>query len=225
MNNTQEHVQTALESASDSIEDNSKKVLESSSVDFVNVGKENEHLALRILVFETWIGFELPVKNILVKEVDVLRAQVIDAQEEITALKNKQAVQFISVRINANTITIGQTIAWPVVAHNSCDALFAVDETSQNIIVKLPGVYQIHLRIGVTTNSTNVYGTSSLQLNGKTIAGAMFSVANSSQSSTAQITEILVLSANDRLSVASQVSHGTILTAGGNCVFSVLKYA
>ena len=78
MNNTQEHVQTALESASDSIEDNSKKVLESSSVDFVNVGKENEHLALRILVFETWIGFELPVKNILVKEVDVLRAQVID---------------------------------------------------------------------------------------------------------------------------------------------------
>jgi len=224
MNNTQEHVQTALESASDSIEDNSKKVLESSSIDFVNVGKENEYLALRILVFETWIGFELPVKNILVKEVDVLRAQVIDAQEEITALKNKQAVQFISVRINANT-TIGQTIVWPVVAHNSCDALFAVDETSQNIIVKLPGVYQIHLRIGVTTNFTNVYGTSSLKLNGKPIAGAMFSVASSSQSSTAQITEILVLSANDRLSVASQVSHGTILTAGENCVFSVLKYA
>ena len=72
-------------------------------MDFVNVGKENEYLALRILVFETWIGFELPVKNILVKEVDVLRAQVIDAQEEITALKNKQAVQFISVRINAKS--------------------------------------------------------------------------------------------------------------------------
>ena len=77
--------------------------MESSTVDFVNVGKEDEHLALKILVFETWIGFELPVEIIQVKEVDVLRAQVIDAQEEIAALKNKQTVQFISVRANANT--------------------------------------------------------------------------------------------------------------------------
>ena len=57
----------------------------------------------RHVVFETWIGFELPVEIIQVKEVDVLRAQVIDAQEEIAALKNKQTVQFISVRANANT--------------------------------------------------------------------------------------------------------------------------
>ena len=180
------HAQNAFETASTTIEDeveeraenneqkakksctrDSKKVVES-IVDFVNVGMENEYLALRILVFETWIGFELPIKNILVKEVDVLRAQVVDAQEEIATLKSKQGVQFISVRANGNAEG-RQIIAWPVVVHNSGDAFFALDKTNQNIIVKLPGVYQIHVRIGVAN---------SLSLNGSAIARELLSDAN-----------------------------------------------
>ena len=74
----------------------------------------------------------------------MLRAQVIDGQEEIEALKNKLAVQFISVRANAN----GQIIAWPVDVHNSSNEVFAKNDKNQKIIVKVPGVYQIHVRIG-----------------------------------------------------------------------------
>jgi len=123
-------------------------------VDFVDLGRENEYLALKILVFETWIGFELPVKSISLKEVDVLRAQVIDGQEKIEALKNKLAVQFISVRVNAN----GQIIAWPVDVHNSSNEVFAKNDNHQKVIVKVPGVYQIHMWI-VLTNSANGYTT------------------------------------------------------------------
>ncbi len=74
----------------------------------------------------------------------MLRAQVIDGQEEIEALKNKLAVQFISVRVNAN----GQIIAWPVDVHNSSNEVFAKNDNHQKIIVKVPGVYQIYVRIG-----------------------------------------------------------------------------
>ena len=185
-------------------------------MDFVDLGRENEYLALKILVFETWIGFELPVKSISLKEVDVLRAQVIDGQEEIEALKNKLAVQFISVRANAN----GQIIAWPVDVHNSSNEVFAKNDNHQKIIVKVPGVYQIHVRIGLT-NTENGYATY-LRLNDKDVAHALCSDANGHQK-TVQITEILVLNANDNLSVRCKTNSQTILSVQ-NTVFSVVKF-
>jgi hypothetical protein len=188
-------------------------------VDFVDLGRENEYLALKILVFETWIGFELPVKSISLKEVDVLRAQVIDGQEKIEALKNKLAVQFISVRANANTSN-GQIIAWPVDVHNSSNEVFAKNDNHQKIIVKVPGVYQIHVRIGLT-NTENGYATY-LRLNDNDVAYAFCSDAHGHKK-TVQITEILVLNANDNLSVRCKTNSQTILSVQ-NTVLSVVKF-
>lgn len=190
-------------------------------MDFVNFGKEKEYLALKILVFETWIGFELPLHIISLQEVDVLRAQVIDAQEEIEALKkSKQQFSFISVRANTNAGN-GGIIAWPVLVHNSCEAVFVMGERNEKIIVKESGVYQIHMRIGIINNA-NGYATF-LHLNDTAIAQAVCSDGSQHQN-TVQITEILVLNANDNLSVMSQVNVQNVINAK-NCVFSVLKFA
>ena len=218
-------IKIALDLLSSEIEDNSKKAAES-SVDFLNFGAENEYLALKILVFGTWIGFELPLKSISLQEVDLLRAQVIDAQEEIETLKTmltavpKQQVQFISVRANANAGN-GGLISWPDLVHNSSADVFVLDASNQTITVKEPGIYQIHVRIGMinTSNGSATY----LNLNGSAIAQAYYSDAHSYYN-TVQITEILVLRANDYLSVMSHTNNQNVLTTN-NCVFSVLKFA
>ena len=204
--------QKAFQTASDENGDSSQKVITESCVDFANFGKEKEHLELKILVFETWIGFDLPVHTISLQEVDVLRAQVIDAQEEIEALKNP--FKFISLRENSNTETSG-TIEWPVLVHNSCETVFVLDASNGIITVKEPGVYQIHVRIGVANNNGNVYPIF-LCRNKLSIVPALFGDKNF-----VQITEILDLNANDILSVQSHQLYSQNIQ---NCVFSVLKF-
>ena len=196
-------------------------------MDLLNFGAESEYLALKILVFGTWIGFELPIKSISLQEVDLLRAQVIDAQEEIETLKtmladasSRQQVQFISVRANANAGD-GGILAWPVLVHNSSADVFALDGGKNRITVKVSGIYQIHVRIGII-NTTNGYATY-LQLNGSAIAQAYYTDAHGYQN-TVQIAEILVLKVNDTLGVMSNCSYNNML-ATNNCVFTVMKFA
>ena len=142
---------------------------------------------MKILVFQTWIGFDLSVHTISLQEVDVLRAQVIDAQEEIEALK--KPFKFISPRANSNTET-RDTIVWPNLVHNSCEKVFVLDTSNRKITVKESGVYQIHVRIGIA-NNTNIYPIF-LHHNDSAIGPALFG-----DRIAVQITEMLVLNAND----------------------------
>ena len=56
-------------------------------IDFMNYGAEDAYLALSISVFGSPVGFEFKLKENELKDVDVLRAQLVDAQEELLLLK------------------------------------------------------------------------------------------------------------------------------------------
>ena len=78
-------VQDALRSVN-----NSSLVDESeteATIDFINYGAEDAYIALKISIFGSVVGFEFKATPIPLEDVDVLRAQLIDAQEEIITLK------------------------------------------------------------------------------------------------------------------------------------------
>ena len=157
------------------------------------------------------------------QEIDVLRAQLVDALEEIAALKEKAAaptvlaVPCISLRSTAN-VGNGGILNWPTVVHNSSPKVFQAATTT--ITVLQAGVYQIHVRLGVI-NTTNGYATF-LQVNGANVAQAFLSDGHGYQN-TEQLTETLVLKANDRLTVMNQCSGNNFINTL-NTVFTVLKF-
>eukprot|EP01035_Chromulina_nebulosa_P024352 gene24352-31692_t len=219
------------------------KIETDTAIDFMNYDEEDAYIALKISIFGSTIGFEFKVEVIPLRDADVLRAQLVDAQEDILTLKAtignirkaqkeigplqkriealevSTAGHFISLQVKGNVATIG-IVKWPTVVHHETSTkIFSVAKDNNSITVNQPGVYQIHIRLGIT-NAVNGYATS-LQLNGVTVAQSMYADAYGYQN-TVQITETMTLKAKDTLQVTSNVA--AIVTAL-NSAFMVLKLA
>ena len=206
------------------ISDDKKSQSAASTIDFFNFNNEDAYLGLQVEFFGSVIGFQFKGKVIHLQEIDVLRAQLVDALEEIATLKEMVAatptflaVPYISLRATANA-GHGKCLSWPTVVHNSSPEVFQAATTK--ITVLQAGVYQIHFRLGVI-NSTNGNATF-LQVNGANVAQTYLSDA-SSHRNTEQLTEILVLEANDELTVMNQCTNSNVITTL-NTVFTVLKF-
>jgi len=201
------------------ISDDKKSQSAASTIDFFNFNNEDAYyLGLQIEFFGSDIGFQFKGKVIHLQEIDVLRAQLVDALEEIATLKEMVAatptflaVPYISLRATSNAGN-GNCLSWPTVVHNSSPEVFQAATTK--ITVLQAGVYQIHFRLGVI-NSTNGYATF-LQVNGANVAQAYLSDA-SSHYNTEQLTEILVLEANDELTVSNQCNKSNVITTCSPC--------
>ena len=210
----------------------------------MNYGAEDAYLALSISVFGSPVGFEFKLKEIQLKDVDVLRAQLVDAQEEILLLKEKidtlqetvertselkeriasletaQGGQFVSLRTTDISTVIGVPISWVTVVNNDSHALLSIAADFRSITVNQPGVYQVHVRLGIS-NRTNGQAFF-LQLNRSTVAQSMHADANGYQN-TVQITETMTLKADDSLQVTT--SAASVIIPLLNSVFTVLKLA
>lgn len=140
--------------------------------------------------------------------------------------------QFISLRSIDMRLTASQSgyVLWPIVVHNTAPEIFFVglpraallsnEHEKDSITVNQPGVYQVHVRLGMS-NPDEGNGMS-LSLNNYTIASAMLT-SEDDCASTAQITETLVLKANDYLQVENETGENGSITL--NSVFTVLKLA
>ena len=143
-------------------------------------------------------------------------------QKKIESLEASKcaAGQFISLQTNNNAANPGIVTWGTVIHHDTSQKLFSVSKTNNSITVNQPGVYQVHVRLGIT-NVTNGYATF-LQLNGSNVAQSMFADAYGYQI-TVQITETMTLKAKDSLQVTANVS--SIVLAPQNSAFTVLKLA
>eukprot|EP01036_Dinobryon_divergens_P032405 gene32405-41986_t len=213
-------------------------------IDFKNYGAEDAYLALSISVFGSPVGFEFKLKEIELKDVDILRAQLVDAQEEllllkrtletlqetvektselkvrIASLENAQGGKYVSLRSTDIATAIASALSWPTVVSNDFPAFLSVAADFRSISVNQPGVYQVHVRLGITNrnNGQAIY----LQVNGSIVAQSLHADASGYQT-TVQITETMVLQAKDSLQVTSS-GRFTIVTALSS-VFTVLRLA
>ena len=160
---------------------------------------------------------------------DVLRAQLIDAQEEIDALKEAvksiQAAppaQFISLKGN-NTVSVegGRAVKWTTVAHNTAPDIFALAANAKSVMVLQPGTYHIQVRRGEAEHEREF----SLQLNGARVAQLpITATTNDALQSALLLRETLTLQAHDTLRVVVISNASSSITNPGIAnTFSVLK--
>ena len=182
--------------------------------------------------FGSTIALQFKAKSIPLQDVDVLRAQVIDAQEEILSLKEAiksiQATppppQFITLNGSGSVEGGGRAVKWTKVVHNTAPDIFAVAANAKSVTVLQPGIYHIHIRRGVTEPDKEF----SIQLNGKSVITAQSPIIAATNDNAFQsalsLRETLTLQAQDSLRVVATTSSSNVILNTGN-VFSVLKLA
>eukprot|EP01036_Dinobryon_divergens_P032408 gene32408-41989_t len=201
-------------------------------IDFLNSSTDEATISLAVPFFGSTIAFQFKARSIPLQDVDVLRAQVIDAQEEILALKEAiksiQAApppQFMTLNGSGSVEGGGRAVKWTKVVHNTAQDIFAVATNAKSVTVLQPGIYHIHVRRGVTEHDKDF----SIQLNGKSVITQsspipIIATNNDAFQSALSLRETLTLQAQDSLRVVSTSSSSTVIQNTGN-VFSVLKLA
>ena len=168
------------------------------------------------------------------EQIENPQVQIVQLEGRVKALLEapRMTGQFISLRSTDTELTESQSgyVLWPIVVHNTAPEIFSVGvptaallyyvRENDCITVNQPGVYQVHVRLGMS-NSEGGTGMS-LSLNDLNIASAVLT-SEENCTSTAQITETLVLKANDYLRVENETGEYGSITL--NSVFTVLKLA
>lgn len=167
--------------------------------------------------------FEFVLKALELDAVQVLQAQLRDAQEEIKAIKEiKHEYAFLSVCSQTATVNQG-IVAWNgtsvnMITHSHFDR--SADTTT--ITIKKRGIYQINCRLG-QTNSANTQFMA-LLIDGTIIAKCVASNANGHQNS-AHIMEVLDLAAGSSLTVRCGANSNSLADPQCNRLSIVLLQA
>ena len=148
--------------------------------------------------------YEFVLQALALDEIEVVKALLRDAMEEIQTLKAaaqpKIPVQqnaFLSLS-SAAAMAYQQIVAWNGPQGLISVSHFAVSADHCNITVKLRGVYQIHCRLGQCNTCNGQY--LSLLINAVEIAQCLQSDGHNYQN-TAQITEVAEIAAGATLQV------------------------
>ena len=206
-----------------------------SKIDFLIVNGDKEDveksdISLDFVLFGgIWMNFTFKLQAIEVLPFDILRAQLMDAQEEIASLKeNITELKSVKKKCDSAVISLraaaapasGGIVAWPTVTTNTSTSVFAVSADKTTITVLQAGIYQVYFRLGIrnTTNGQAAY----LRINGANVAQAYYSDPNAYYN-TVQLTEVLSLNQNSVLSVSPNFTHS--LDVGLNSCFTIVKMA
>lgn len=150
--------------------------------------------------------FVFTLLSVELEKVDVVEARQKDAEDEIAKLREE--VNRLTQKLNRpSTVSLSSTISttnnqivpWNVPRPRFIDKNnFALSDDNQRVVILVTGLYQVYVRLAIqNSNGSSVLG---LQLNGVDIATCDARYANSHKI-TAQLSEILELSANDVLQV------------------------
>lgn len=98
--------------------------------------------------------YEFCLFHIELDKVDVLSAQLKEANEVIAELKKKQDNCFHYLSVGGLNVNENQQISWSCEEHRYIDqSHFCLENNSSDIIVKVGGLYQVTIRVTGVTNS------------------------------------------------------------------------
>jgi hypothetical protein len=184
----------------------------------------NLKLKLTINISGLWRPqFEFVLKAMELDTIEVLKAHLRDAQDEIKALKEtKHACVYLSV-CSQTSIGYQQLVTWNGTTTNLItDTHFERSADTTTITIKKRGVYQINCRLG-QTNSSNCQCLT-LLINGSAIARCLQADANGYQN-TAHITEVLEIAAGSTLTVQCGADGSSLADQLQNRLSIVLLHA
>jgi hypothetical protein len=173
------------------------------SVDgFVSPDSSTFKLQLVISIAGLWQPtYDFHLKAIKLDDIEVVKSHLRDAMEEIKTLKagktDKPAHAFLSLTSSTPT-AYQQIVPWNGPKGLQTSSHFDISADNRTISIKHRGVYQIHCRLGQSSNGNG--HCIGLLIDGAEIAQCLQSDANNYQN-TAQITEILEVAAGAALTV------------------------
>lgn len=175
-------------------------------------------------------AFVYPLTPVGVDHIDVLEAKVRDLQDEVEVFKQQREemeLEMKEVLLNRTYLSLASSVVCP---HNQCvdwraefgqkslpENKFTLSNDGKQVTVLEAGLYQAHVRLCGTGSSNGQF--LKLQLNGAVVATCHQS---NGHQDTAQLQEILSLSAGDVLQVQSHFNGNSLNIATGNR-FSLLR--
>lgn len=178
----------------------------SGSVDIESGDGDSITLYLDIPFFGTMVTYTFGMQPVEREEVDILKAQLHDAQEEITILgievaelKRCKALQPVLISLRSSTeCTEGQFVAWDTHEHNTDEGVFRRSEDTKTITVLQGGFFQVSVRL--TDSSRGTHRKTSLFINGGEVAACHIGEANGYNKS-ATINDVFLLDNDANLQV------------------------
>ena len=146
------------------------------------------------------------------EKVDLLEARLRDAHDEIEALRAGNTASYLSISSKTGC-AYHQIVQWDGVGPLMSASHYKLSDDFRQVSTFKEGVYQLSVRLGGSINGTGHF--TSLQLNGVDIATCFHSGGNY-HTKTAQINEVLKLSANDVLQIKCGFNIGSNAMQSGN---------
>ncbi len=171
--------------------------------------------------------YEFNLQALELDGMEVVKAHIRDANEEIKSLKAESQHSIISMQeeiqslrtelgskktaflslTSVHTTANQQIVVWKGPSGLFSASHFAISDDARTVTVKQRGVYQIHCRLG-QSNNTNCQHLGIL-INGTEIAQCLQADGHCYQN-TAQITEVLEITAGATLTVRCGANAGTV---------------
>jgi hypothetical protein len=165
--------------------------------------------------------FNFAMLPIGLDKIDVLEAQLRDAQDEIESMRaqlrdiDKSSSSAFICLSSALACAFGQIVVWNQnkTVREIPATHFCLSTDMKQVVIKKAGVYQVHVRLAGTNNANTAH--LGLQLNGAEFAQCTQSSADSHQN-TPQITELMELNVADVLQVRCGANSNSLTVAFAN---------
>jgi hypothetical protein len=199
----------------------------------VLLDEDKASLVLILTVLALWKPqFVIALEAIKLEKIDILSAKFRDAEDRIEFLQNqfdiqtKQLNDLMAAQSKLSSTPVylclsskvacetSQLVTWQ--CHGSClipTDYFAISPDMTKVVFNKTGVYQVQVRLSGRNNTNG--GCFNLQVNGVNVGGCYQSDSDSNYN-TAQISEILFLSADDALQVQSHFNSNSVADENTN---------
>eukprot|EP01032_Pedospumella_encystans_P008703 gene8703-10300_t len=170
-------------------------------------------LTLQLVLGGVWRPeFVFTLLPVALEKVDLLEARLRDAHDEIETLRAGSAASYLSISSKTDC-AYNQIVQWNGDGPLMSASHYKLSEDFRQVSILKSGVYQVSVRLGGGNNGSGHF--TSLQLNGADIATCFQSDGNY-HTNTAQINEVLKLSANDVLQIKCGFNNGSNAMQSGN---------